>query len=101
MGVDLESIPTTNTIDLRINFLNNGQVQGSLNVGQASTESFRFDSIGVGSAPPFSVYHQETPGNISISPPNLAFVDYSVERKLVLRYGISGGTQQNIVFALP
>lgn len=101
MAVDLESIPTTNTIDLRINFLLNGQVQGSLNPNDSGTQSFRFDEIGVGSAPPFSIYIQETPGNITISPGNLAFVDYSVERKLTLRYGHSGGTQQNVVFVMP
>lgn len=100
MAVDLESVPTTNTLDLRTTFLLNNGSRASLNPGQAETFSLRFDAIGVGSSQPLSIYRQETPGNITVPPGNLAFVDRSVDRKIALRYGPQGGIQQNIIFVL-
>ena len=50
MAVDLESVPTTNTLDLRTTFLLNNGSRASLNPGQAETFSLRFDAIGVGSS---------------------------------------------------
>jgi hypothetical protein len=73
----------------------------SLNVGEAQVLDFRFDQIGVGSQEPLSIYDIEIPGSYTIPPGNLAFVDRSVPRKIALRYGPSGGTQQNIIFVLP
>ncbi|WP_433766330.1 hypothetical protein [Pseudomonas putida] len=101
MSINLNSIPTTNPpgeINLRITFLLNKKPQATLNVGEASSLTIRFDSIGVGTSEPMAIYRQETPGDISIDPGNLAFVDRSVNAKIALRYGSPGGTQQNIVF---
>ncbi|MDB9419360.1 hypothetical protein [Microcystis aeruginosa] len=101
MAVDLQKIPTTNCLDLRITFLRQGKKVQSLNVGEAQVLDFRFDQIGVGSQEPLSIYDIEIPGSYTIPPGNLAFVDRSVPRKIALRYGPSGGTQQNIIFVLP
>jgi hypothetical protein len=49
MAVDLQKIPTTNCLDLRITFLRQGKKVQSLNVGEAQVLDFRFDQIGVGS----------------------------------------------------
>lgn len=100
MAVDLESIPTTNTLEFTATFLRNNASVASLGSGQAKTLSLRFDAIGVGNSEPLSIYRQETPGDISVPPGNLAFVDRSVDRKIALRYSTQGGIQQNIIFAL-
>lgn len=101
MTVHLNSIPTGNprgAIDLRVTFMLNKKSQGTLNVGGAETLTLGFDSIGVGTSEPMAIYRQETPGNITISPGSVAFVERSVDSKIALRYGSPGGIQQNIVF---
>ncbi|NER24995.1 MAG: hypothetical protein F6J86_27770 [Symploca sp. SIO1B1] len=98
-AVDLFNIPTTNTLDLRVAFLNRNVTQASLSSGEAKTLSFRFDELGIGSGSP-TIYEQETPGDISIPTGNLAFVERSVSSKIALRYGAPGGTQKNIVFVI-
>ncbi|TPN83459.1 hypothetical protein [Aquimarina algicola] len=100
MAVDLNDIPTSNTLEFTITFLLNNSPQAKLTYNQANTLDIRFDAIGVGNSEPLSIYRQETPGNITISPGNLAFVDRSVDRKIALRYGTPSGPQRNIVFVL-
>lgn len=102
MTVHLNSIPTGNphgAIDLRVTFLLNKKPQGTLNAGDARTFTLSFDSIGVGTSEPMAIYRQETPGSVTISPGNVAFVERSVNSKIALRYGSPDGIQQNIIFA--
>lgn len=102
MTVHLNSIPTGNpyggAIDLRVTFLLNRRPQGTLNVGGAETFTLNFDSIGVGTSEPMAIYRQEIPGDITISPGNVAFVERSADSRIALRYGSPGGIQQSIIF---
>lgn len=100
MAVYFESTPTANTIEFKIAFLSGDAIQSTLGHGQTDVLTFGFDALGVGNSEPLSIYRQETPGDITIPPGNLAFVDRSVNRKIALRYGTKGGTQHNIVFVL-
>jgi hypothetical protein len=100
MTVNLNSIPTTNTIEFRVTFLLDNAPKAVLAHGQAETLSLNFNAIGVGNSEPLSVYRQETPGNTTLSPGNLAFVDHTAGRKIALRYGTPDSVQQNIVFVL-
>ena len=100
MTVESQSVPTTNTVEFTATFLRNDSPQATLRSGEADTLSIRFDAIAIGNSEPLSIYKQETPGDITIPPGNLAFVDRSVNRKIALRYGKPGENQQNIIYAL-
>ncbi|MBS1772039.1 MAG: hypothetical protein JST82_04215 [Bacteroidetes bacterium] len=101
MAVDLNSIPTANTIEFTVTFFNRGDRVARIPYGGSDVLNCRFDAIGVGNGDPLSIYELETPGSYTISPGNLAFVDRSVNSKIALRYGVPGGAQQSIIFAMP
>ncbi len=102
MSVNLNNIPTTNSpgeINLRITFLLKKDAQATLNVEEAMSLKITFDSIGVGTSKPLTIYRQETPGEISVEPGHLAYIERIDDTRIALRYGRPGGTQQSIVFA--
>ena len=101
MSVHLNSIPTTNSlgeINLRITFIQKKKDQATLNVGEALSLTISFDSIGVGTSRPMTIYQKETPGEISVEPGNLAFIERIDNTMIALQYGSPGGTQKSIVF---
>lgn len=100
MAINLNSIPTSNTLEFAVTFLNMNNPVAELRYNQAGTLTISFNSIGVGNGDRLSIYLQETPGDITINPGNLAFVDRSVDGKITLRYGMLNSVQQNIVFRL-
>lgn len=100
MAIALNSVPTTNAIDLRATFLYKGVPVKTLGPGEANTLTLVFDSIGVGTTQPLSVYNLQTQTDVSLNPGTIAFLDRSVDRRIALRFGAPGGTQQNVVFIL-
>jgi hypothetical protein len=100
MGVYLDIVPTTNTIDLTATFILNGEPKAQLRTGRAATLDLIFDQIGIGNTEPLSIYLQQTPGNITISPGHIAYLERTGDRKIALRYAVPGEAEQSVDYVL-
>lgn len=96
MTIELQSVPITNQIDLRVTFLLQNVEKLSLRHGEASNSSFRFDSIQIGNMEPLDIYYPENQGkeNWIISPGNIAFLERTSEPKKLL-YAMQFQVKQN------
>lgn len=99
MHLALYSIPTTNTLNLRVTFIAGRKQHGTLAHGAAETLTVSFTTIGVGNGDNLTMYHFEGDANLEVHPGSVAFVDQSVPGKIAVRYGQPGGKQHNAVFA--
>jgi len=92
MAVDLNTIPTSNTLPYRISLLNNaGGIVATLDAGEAKVLECRVYALMAVNPPnPPVVRNQYTPGNFEAHPGNVAFIE-----------GAGPGNGLNLSFGMP
>lgn len=98
MPVNLQSVPVTNTTDVRIALMHNGVITAALDPGDAQTLTTTFNQIGLfnpGHQP--RIRNQNPPAAVAVQPGNLAYVSTGAGAVL-LQYAPPGGQEQTVTF---
>ena len=99
MAIDLDSVPTKNSMDLVVSLYLGNKHLVELAYGDAKVLSLRFDRLEIGRANP-ARYRQDQPIGITISPGNIAYFEQvSLHgQHVALRFGTYGHPEQSVMF---
>ena len=96
--IDLNSIPTSNTLNFRVSLLRGGHIVATLDAGDARTLDVRFDQVMlVNPGHPPVVRNQNPAAAVGVHPGNIAFFE-TVANGLDLNYSMPGGPANVVHF---
>jgi len=100
MTVHLDSIPTTNTLLVRLSLTSNGTIVATLDTGDSDSLSLILNRVMLVNPPyPPAVRNQQTPGDFEVHPGNIAFFENAAGGGINLVYATPGGPQTRINFS--
>lgn len=95
----LNQSPTSNTLPVRINLLNNGHVQAVLDPDDAAVVNATVDQVRLINGPHAPVVlNQQTPGVFACNPGDITIIERGVPGGVDVSYAPPGGHAQRVHF---
>jgi hypothetical protein len=98
MATSFQGTSINNAIDLRISFILKGKTVGSLNAGAADNLTCSFDSIGLGSSAPLTIFMEDKEEVRTITSQYVASAERLSPSKVAINYATPNSQQQRIIY---